>query len=56
VILIAHRLSMARVAWQIVVLENAQLRAVGAHGELLNTDDLYARLVTGLKEVTYQST
>jgi ABC-type multidrug transport system fused ATPase/permease subunit len=59
VILVAHRLSTARVADRIVVLQNARLRTVGTHNELIDSDDLYARLVadmTGASSMPYQST
>jgi ABC-type multidrug transport system fused ATPase/permease subunit len=58
VILVAHRLSTAQVAERIVVLEDARLRTVGAHDELVGKDDLYARLVAGTAASPrpYQST
>jgi ABC-type multidrug transport system fused ATPase/permease subunit len=58
VILVAHRLSTARVAERIVVMQDARLRTVGAHNELIRTDDLYARLVAGMAPAPspYQST
>jgi ABC-type multidrug transport system fused ATPase/permease subunit len=44
VLAIAHRLSTVVSARGIVVLEDGRVRAVGTHGELVKTDDLYAEL------------
>jgi ATP-binding cassette subfamily B protein/ATP-binding cassette subfamily C protein len=44
VILIAHRLSTVLEADQIVVLEHGQVRAIGTHTTLVETDPLYREL------------
>ena len=44
VILIAHRLSTVLQADQIVVLEHGQVRAIGTHATLVETDPLYREL------------
>lgn len=49
VVSIAHRLSTVMDADQIVVLEDGRTRAVGTHGSLLATDELYAELVAALR-------
>ncbi|OHV58735.1 ABC transporter ATP-binding protein [Pseudofrankia sp. BMG5.36] len=46
VIVIAHRLSTVVNARQIVVLESGQVRAVGTHDELLDSDQVYRELAT----------
>jgi ABC-type multidrug transport system fused ATPase/permease subunit len=49
VVTIAHRLSTVLDADTIVVLEGGRIRATGTHAELLETDDLYRRLVEALR-------
>ena len=46
VIAVAHRLSTVVEADRIVVLEGGRVRAVGDHQSLLDSDDLYRRLVS----------
>ncbi|WP_157245254.1 ABC transporter ATP-binding protein [Nonomuraea typhae] len=48
VVTIAHRLSTVIDADTIVVLEDGGVRAQGSHAQLLETDELYARLVEAL--------
>lgn len=43
-ILIAQRLSTARVADRIIILESGEIRAQGSHDELLEQDDFYRQL------------
>ncbi len=43
-LIIAHRLSTVQHADRIVLLENGQISAIGAHSELLEKSDLYRRL------------
>ncbi|GAA4032328.1 ABC transporter ATP-binding protein [Allokutzneria multivorans] len=49
VLTIAHRLSTVVDADQIVVLEKGKLRAIGTHGELVRSDELYRDLVGALR-------
>ncbi|MFB7588684.1 ABC transporter ATP-binding protein [Streptomyces sp. NPDC056169] len=49
VVTVAHRLSTVVDADTIVVMENGRVRAQGAHGELLATDELYRELVESLR-------
>ncbi|MDR7280904.1 ABC transporter ATP-binding protein [Catenuloplanes atrovinosus] len=52
VVTIAHRLSTVLDADRIVVLEAGRVRAQGTHAQLLETDDLYRRLVEALRIAT----
>jgi ABC-type multidrug transport system fused ATPase/permease subunit len=47
-IVIAHRLSTIRDATRILVLHEGHLIAQGTHDELLDTNDLYARMCARL--------
>jgi ATP-binding cassette subfamily B protein len=47
-IVIAHRLSTIRDADRILVLHDGRLIAQGTHDELLDTNDLYARMCARL--------
>ncbi|TDE10703.1 ABC transporter ATP-binding protein [Jiangella asiatica] len=49
VVTIAHRLSTVVDADQIVLMEAGRIRAVGTHGELLDSDELYRELVAALR-------
>ena len=44
VIIIAHRLSTARIADRVVVLENGNIKGVGTHEDLLLENDFYKRI------------
>ena len=43
-IVIAHRLATVKNAHRIAVISDGKLKALGAHAELINSSDLYARL------------
>jgi len=49
VVTIAHRLSTVLDADQIILMESGSVRARGTHAELVETDDLYRRLVESLR-------
>lgn len=51
VVTIAHRLSTVLDADQIILMEGGSVRARGTHADLLETDDLYRRLVESLRIV-----
>jgi ABC-type multidrug transport system fused ATPase/permease subunit len=44
VVVVAHRLSTVHSADRILVMDAGRIRAVGTHGELVKTDDLYRQL------------
>jgi ABC-type multidrug transport system fused ATPase/permease subunit len=44
VIIIAHRLSTARIADRVAVLENGNIKGVGTHEDLLSENDFYKRI------------
>jgi ABC-type multidrug transport system fused ATPase/permease subunit len=46
VVVVAHRLSTVHTAERILVVDAGQVRAVGTHEKLIETDDLYRQLAT----------
>ena len=42
--MIAHRLSTARKADQIIVLNEGCIAEIGSHGDLLDKDEIYAEM------------